>query len=262
MAEPAAPLAPEPHHRRPFLARRAAIATPHELASVAGLEMLARGGSAGDAMVAANAALGVGQPHMTGAGGDAFWLIHDAASGRQHVLNASGRAAAAAAREVYAAGGAREIAPRGPRSALTVPGAVDGWAQAHARFGRVPFTHCLRPAIGLARDGFPVAESPARYAAEHRDLLAATPSTAAAFLRPDGRPPRRGEVLRLPALADTLEAIATGGGAVPYAARAVRDRRPPPVLGGRNRPRHRRLEPARRRRADRRRPRRPPLGRG
>src|SRR5919107_910844 len=190
MAEPVAPVAPEPHHRRPFLARRAAIATPHELASVVGLEMLARDGSAVDAMVAANAALGVVYPHMSGAGGDAFWLIHDAATGRQHVLNASGRAAAAATREAYAAGGAREIAPRGPRAALTVPGAVDGWAQAHARFGRLPFADCLRAAIGLARDGFPVADSPARYAAEHRDLLAATPETAAAYLRPDGTPPR------------------------------------------------------------------------
>src|SRR5919206_1463354 len=105
---------PEPHHRRPFLARRAAIATPHELASVAGLQMLARGGSAVDAMVAANAALGVVYPHMTGVGGDAFWLVHDAATGRQHVLNASGRAAAAATRQAYTAAGEREIAPRGP----------------------------------------------------------------------------------------------------------------------------------------------------
>src|ERR671929_1098603 len=98
---------PEPHHRRPFLARRAAVATPHELASVAGLQMLARGGSAVDAMVAANAALGVVYPHMTGVGGDAFWLVHDAATGRQHVLNATGRAAAAASCDVF--GGAAAI---------------------------------------------------------------------------------------------------------------------------------------------------------
>jgi len=130
------------------------------------------------------------------------------------VLNASGRAAAAATLDAYAAGGAREIAPRGPRAALTVPGAVDGWVQAHARFGRVPFAACLAPAIGLARDGFPVAESPARYAADHRDLLAATPATAAAYLGRGGAPPRRGDVVRLPRLADTLEAIArTGRGA-------------------------------------------------
>ena len=82
---------------------------------------------------------------------------------------------------------------------------------AHARFGRLPFSDLLRPAIELARDGFPLADSPARYAAECRDLLAATPATAAAYLRPDGAPPRRGEVVRLPRLADTLEAVATGG---------------------------------------------------
>jgi gamma-glutamyltranspeptidase/glutathione hydrolase len=128
------------------------------------------------------------------------------------VLNASGRAAAAASRELYA--GAAEIAPRGPRAALTVPGAVDGWVQAHARFGRLAFADCLRPAIDLARDGFPLAESPARYAAACRELLAATPATAAAYLGADGAPPRRGDVVRLPRLADTLEAIAeTGRGA-------------------------------------------------
>jgi gamma-glutamyltranspeptidase len=204
----------EPHHRRPFLARRAAIATPHELASVAGLHVLARGASAVDAMVAANAALGVVYPHMGGAGGDAFWLLHDAATGRQHVLNATGRAAAAATLEAYA--GAAEIAPRGPRAALTAPGAVDGWAQAHARFGRLPFAECLRAAIDLARDGFPVCESLAGFSAGWRDLLAATPSTAAAFLRPDGAPYRRGEVMRLPRLAGTLEAVATGGRAAFY----------------------------------------------
>src|SRR4051794_16044365 len=198
---------PEPHHRRPFLARGAAVAAPHELASVAGLELLARGGSAVDAMVAVNSALAVVYPHMTGVGGDAFWLVHDAATGRQHVLNASGRAAAAATCELYA--GAPEIAPRGPRAALTVPGAVDGWVQAHERFGRLSFADCLRTAIDLARVGFPVAESPARYAAEHRELLAGTP-----YLAPGGVPPRRGDVLRLPRLADTLEGIAaTGRGA-------------------------------------------------
>jgi gamma-glutamyltranspeptidase len=202
-------LAPEPHYRRPFLARRAAVATPHELASVAGLGMLARGGSAVDAMIAGNAALSVVYPHMTGVGGDAFWLVHDADSGRQHVLNASGRAAASATRDAYA--GAAEIDARGPRAALTAPGAVDGWVQAHARFGRLPFAECIAPAIALARDGFPVPESLARHSAGWRDLLAADAPTAAAYLRPDGAPYRQGEVMRLPRLAETLEAIASSG---------------------------------------------------
>jgi gamma-glutamyltranspeptidase/glutathione hydrolase len=200
---------PEPHHRRPFLARRAAVASPHELASVAGLGALARGGSAVDAMVAVNAALSVVYPHMTGVGGDAFWLIHDAATGRQHVLNASGRAAAAATCDAYA--GAAEIPARGVRAALTVPGAVDGWVQAHARFGRRPFAEGVAPAIELARDGFPVPESLARHTAGWRGLLASEPSTAAAYLRPDGAPYAQGDVLRLPRLAETLAAIAASG---------------------------------------------------
>src|ERR687886_744732 len=128
---------PESMPRRPFVARRAAVAAPHNLAAAAGLRVLGRGGSAVDAMVAVNAALGVVYPHMTGPGGDAFWLIHDAATGRQHVLNATGRAAAAASCDVF--GGAAAIDPRGVRAALTAPGAVDGWAQAHARFGHLPF---------------------------------------------------------------------------------------------------------------------------
>ncbi|MEA2249337.1 MAG: oxamate amidohydrolase, partial [Solirubrobacteraceae bacterium] len=129
-------------------------------------------------------------------------------TGAQHVLNATGRAAAAATCDAYTG---TEIPPRGPRAALTVPGAVDGWVEAHARFGRVALADCLRPAIDYARDGFPVADSLARCSADFRELLAATPTTAAAYLKPDGSPYRRGEVLRLPALAATLEAIAASG---------------------------------------------------
>jgi gamma-glutamyltranspeptidase/glutathione hydrolase len=130
------------------------------------------------------------------------------------VLNASGRAAAAATCEAFP--GAAEIAPRGARAAITTPGAVDGWVQAHGRFGRLALDECLAPAIALARDGFPVADSLARYQAGWRDLLAADPFTAAAYLRPDGAAHRRGEVMRLPRLADTLEAIADSGRAAFY----------------------------------------------
>jgi gamma-glutamyltranspeptidase len=91
-------------HGRAFVAPHAAVAAPHELASAAGLGMLQRGGSAVDAMVAVNAALAVVYPHMTGVGGDAFWLLHDAATGEQHVLNASGRAAAGGTREEHTGG--------------------------------------------------------------------------------------------------------------------------------------------------------------
>ena len=197
----------DPRYGRSFVARSAAVASPHELASVAGLGVLQRGGTAVDAMVAVNAALGVVYPHMSGAGGDAFWLIHDAATGTQHVLNASGRAAAAATRDRYSTG----IDFRGPASALTVPGAVDGWVRAHERFGRAPLADCLAPAIGYARDGFPVSESLSRFSAGAVDLLGALPATAGIFLRRDGAPYGAGEILRNPKLAATLEAVAVGG---------------------------------------------------
>jgi gamma-glutamyltranspeptidase/glutathione hydrolase len=190
------------------VARRAAVAAPHELASAAGLAMLARGGSAVDAMVAVNATLGVVYPHMTGAGGDAFWLVHDADAGAQHVLNASGRAASAATRERYRGDA---IGFRGAEAALTAPGAVDGWVQAHARFGRLTLAECLAPAIQYAHDGFPVSGSLARWSRESLALLRAFPATAAAFLKADTTPYRPGEVLRSPRLAATLEAIATEG---------------------------------------------------
>lgn len=198
----------DPRYGRSFLARSAAVASPHELASVAGLGVLARGGTAVDAMVAVNAALGVVYPHMSGPGGDAFWLIHDAERGDQHVLNASGRAGRAATCERYTGAA---IDTRGPAAALTVPGAVDGWVQAHQRFGRLPLADCLEPAIAYARDGFPVSDSLARFAAGGLGLLRVVPTTAAIYLKGDGTPYGVGEILRNPRLATTLEAVAVHG---------------------------------------------------
>jgi oxamate amidohydrolase len=177
-------IAQDPRYGRSFMARSAAVCSPHELASVAGLEMLQSGGTAVDAMVAVNATLGVVYPHMSGAGGDAFWLIHDA-GGQQHVLNASGRAAAAATRERYTGAA---IDARGPAAALTVPGAVDGWICAHNRFGRLTLAECLRPAIRYARDGFPVCRSLVRFGTDFAELLRAVPTTAAVYLKRDGTP--------------------------------------------------------------------------
>jgi len=197
--------------RGPFVARRAAVAAPHRLAAAAGLRILAEGGNAVDAMVACNAVLGVVYPHMTGPGGDAFWLIYDAVSRRAFALNASGRAGAGATREAYLGDGAGMIAPRGPRAALTVPGAVDGWAQSNSRFGTLPLRACLAPAIQYARDGYPVSRGQARWTRSHRDLLAAYPSTARVFLKRDGGPFEVGDLFHNPLLAATLEAIGDGG---------------------------------------------------
>ena len=101
---------------------------------------------------------------MTSLGGDAFWLIHDARTGAVRSLEAAGRAAAAATIDWFAARGLREIPIRGIVPAtLTVPGAVDGWCEAHAAHGRLPLAADLAAAVGYARDGFPVTQRLAQW---------------------------------------------------------------------------------------------------
>ncbi|MEX2362528.1 MAG: gamma-glutamyltransferase, partial [Balneolaceae bacterium] len=122
--------------RPPTRSDRGMIATSHYLASAAGLRLLRSGGSAVDAAIAANAVLCVAYPHMAGLGGDGFWLLHSPESEGVQALNASGPAAQAATIDYYKKRGHEDKIPsRGPLAALTVPGAVDGWRQAHKRHG-------------------------------------------------------------------------------------------------------------------------------
>ncbi|MBU6272288.1 MAG: gamma-glutamyltransferase family protein [Betaproteobacteria bacterium] len=187
------------------------VACPHSLASQAGVDVLRAGGSAVDAAVAASSTLAVIYPHMTGVGGDAFWLIHDAATGSVSYLDGGGRAAASGTIDRFAAQGLREIPLRGILPAtLTTPGAVASWVAAQARHGRVPLARCLESAIGYARDGFPVTARLAGWIAETAADLAAQPDAAALFL-PQGQAPRAGSLLRNPGLARTLSALAEGG---------------------------------------------------
>lgn len=199
----------DPRYGRPFVARDSAVASPHQLATAVGNSILRRGGNAIDAMVAVNATLGVVFPHMTGPGGDAFWMIYDGATGERHVLNASGHTGSNASMACYKE--KSQVDARGPRAAITVPGAVDGWLEAHSRFGRITFAECLQPAIDYARKGFPVNRLLAKYSDSFTKLLQDTPSTADVFLKDGKVPYQEGEILRNPDLAETLEAIVKGG---------------------------------------------------
>lgn len=192
------------------------VSSPHYLATVAGLKVLQGGGSAVDAAIAVNSTLGVVYPHMTGMGGDAFWLVHDAASGTVHALNGSGRAAAQASRERYRAAGHEVIPQRGPLSLVTVPGAVDSWCMAHERFGKLSLADDLAQAIAYARDGYPVSAGQARFTAATADVLAQHGPTAGTFL-PGGRVPQAGQLLRMPGLAETMDLVAQKGRAGFYA---------------------------------------------
>jgi gamma-glutamyltranspeptidase len=188
----------------PTLAMRGMVACPHALASAAGVDALRSGGSAVDAALAAASSLAVLYPHMCGIGGDAFWLIYDAAAHKVSYLDGGGRAAAAATLERFA--GQAEIPFRGLAPAtLTTPGAVASFCEAHARYGRLPLARCLQDAIHYAGDGFPVSARVSRWI----EQTAAEMDTASkAIFLPDGKPPT---LLRNVRLAETLRAIAAHG---------------------------------------------------
>ena len=166
-----------------------------------------------DAAIATNAVLGVVLPEGCGIGGDAFWLIWDEASGTQTALNGSGRAPAAADAGAIRAAGVETLPQRGPL-AITVPGAVRSWGDAHARHGRLDRATILGPAIELANAGFPAWDG---FISAVEGTLPAVRSALGdqsgfeAVYRPDGRPWRPGERVRLPALGETLERLAEVG---------------------------------------------------
>src|SRR6478672_12899205 len=195
--------------------RRGAVVAPHHLAAEAGLTMLRAGGHAVDAAIAANAALGVVMPNACGLGGDAFWLIWDGAdgAGRQHALNGSGRSPGGTDASQLRREGLGIMPIRGPRS-VTIPGAVRSWADAHRRFGRLPVSTVLAPAIELADGGFPawgeLIDAIERSARAFGDALGSNAAFFAVY-RPHGRPWRPGEVIRLPALGGTLRRLADDG---------------------------------------------------
>ena len=206
---PGRPLVPMPLVR----GARGAVVAPHHLATAAGLAMLRAGGSAVDAAIATNAVLGVVLPSGCGLGGDAFWLIWDEAAGRQTALNGSGRAPAAADAAALRAGGLKTLPFRGPL-AITVPGAVRSWRDAHAKHGRLSRQEILAPAIELAWDGFPAWDGFISAVEGTLPPIVEALGPGSGFeqvYRPHGRPWRPGERVRLPALAATLERLADAG---------------------------------------------------
>ncbi len=199
------------------MSTRGMVTSPHSLASQAGVDALRAGGSAVDAAIATSAALAVLYPHMTGLGGDAFWLIYDAKTGRVRHLDGGGRAAASASVDWFARRGYAEVPFRGILPAtLTTPGSVASWGEAHASYGRLPLARSLESAIGYARDGFPVTERLAGWIAHAAQDLAPHDEAAGLFM-PGGQLPRAGTTLVNAGLARTLEAIAAAGPAGFYA---------------------------------------------
>ena len=187
---------------------RGIVASEHPLASQAGAMVLAGGGHAVDAAVAANAVMGVVCPMMCGVGGDLFAIVSEQ-GGAVHGLNASGWAPTRLTPESLRQLEIREMPQSGVHS-VTVPGAVAGWALLLERFGRTPLARVLEPATALADEGFPVAEITAEEWRNQADFLREDPEAARTFL-PDGRPLAFGSIFRNPDLALTYREIGAHG---------------------------------------------------
>ena len=199
--------------RSEVIARHGMAATSHPLATQVALDILKAGGSAVDAAIAANAALGLMEPTGNGIGGDLFAIVWDPKTKKLHGLNGSGRSPRALTLEKLRAELARlqrdSIPPHGPLP-VSVPGAVDAWFALHGRFGRLKMRDNLAPAIRYAREGHPVSELIAYYWDLSVPRLSHFPGFVEQFTI-DGRAPRKGEIWKNPHLAFTLERIARGG---------------------------------------------------
>ena len=186
---------------------RGMVTSPHHLASQAGRDVLRDGGSAVEACVAVAATLAVVYPHMTGIGGDGFWVICEP-DGHVHGIHGCGGAAARADLALYA--GLEAMPTRGPLAANTVAGTISGWAAA-LEGGALPLERLLQDAIRYARDGVTITAGGAAVAAAKGAELRGQPGAWAAIYEPEGRPLREGDLLRQPALAETLERLAQEG---------------------------------------------------
>jgi gamma-glutamyltranspeptidase/glutathione hydrolase len=200
---------------QPF-ATRSEVYAPHAMAATSqplvtqiALDVMKKGGSALDAAIAADAALGLMEPTGSGMGGDLFAIVWDPKTHKLYGYNGSGRSPKSLTLAEFQKRGLTAIPAYGPLP-VTVPGAVDAWFALHDRFGKLPMPELLAPTITYAREGFPVSEVIAYYWNASVPRLSKYPGFSEQFTR-DGRGPRTGETWMRPTLADTLQKISDGG---------------------------------------------------
>jgi gamma-glutamyltranspeptidase/glutathione hydrolase len=200
--------------RSEVYAPHAIAATSHPLVTQIALDVMRAGGSAVDAAIAANAALGLMEPTGSGVGGDLFAIVWDPKTHKLHGYNGSGRSPKSLTLAEFQRRGLIDIPPHGPLP-VTVPGTVDAWFALHQRFGKRTMADNLAPAIRYAREGHPVHEVIAYYWGRSVPVLSKWPGFSEQFTVDDGagkrRAPRVGETWKNPNLADTLQRIADGG---------------------------------------------------
>lgn len=197
--------------RSEVIAQNGMVCTSHPLATQIGLDILKKGGTAIDAAIAANAALGLMEPTGCGIGGDLFAIVWDAKTQQLYGLNSSGPSPKNLTLAYFKEKGMTRIPSHGPLP-VSVPGAVDGWFELHKKFGKLSMEEILSPAIGYAENGFPVTE-----------LIAYYMNVGVSYFRSQGFPnvdetytingkiPEKGDIFRNPKLANTYRALAKGG---------------------------------------------------
>jgi gamma-glutamyltranspeptidase/glutathione hydrolase len=195
--------------RSEVIAPNAMAATSHPLATQIALDVMKQGGSAVDAAIAANAALGLMEPTGNGVGGDLFAIVWDPKTKKLYGYNGSGRSPGKLSLQWFQKNGYKDVPSYGPLP-VTVPGTVAGWFDLHQKFGILPMQNNLAPAIAYARSGFPVTETIAYYWEVYVGRLSKYPGFVEQFTI-NGKAPVKGQVWKNPNLANTLETIALGG---------------------------------------------------
>ena len=200
--------------RSEVIAKNGMVATSQPLATQIGLDILKKGGSAIDAAIAANAALGLMEPTGSGIGGDLFAIVWDAKSEKLYGLNASGRSPKGLTlkdlkKEVSTLN--HTTIPAYGMLPISVPGTVDGWFELHKKFGKLPMKEILEPTIKYAKEGFPVSELISFYWQKSVPRLSPQKGDFSNTFTINGKGPAKGQIFKNPTLASTLTMIAESG---------------------------------------------------
>lgn len=196
--------------RSEIVAQNGMAATSQPLATQAALDILKKGGTAMDAAIAANAMLGLVEPHACGIGGDVFAIIWDAKTQKLYGFNGSGRAPASLTMEVFKEKGLNYVPFLGPLP-ISVPGTVDGWFEMHKRFGKLSMQDILQPAIEYGNKGFPISEVIAWQMNNNWPRMQDLPGFRKTYMPNGVSTPKKGDVFKNPDLARTYDLIAKGG---------------------------------------------------
>lgn len=196
--------------RSEVIAKNGMVATSHPLATQIGLDILKKGGSAVDAAIAANAALGLMEPTGSGIGGDLFAIVWDAKTQQLYGLNASGRSPKSLNLDYFNKNGYKKTPSLGPLP-VSVPGCVDGWFELHKKFGKLSMEEIFQPSINYANEGFPITELIGYYLNRSVPYYGSKYPNVIETYGINGKAPQKGQIFKNPYLAETYSKIAKGG---------------------------------------------------